>query len=131
MTKYSIRPFAEYDLTRDPIESEKRKKWNCKLSSLRIAVEHAFGRLKGCFPYLREVPGYDMLQDYRTIEALFILHNILEELNDDPSDIEDYNGIDEHMGFEEQLGGEISRDLSAQDLYRTGLLHCKQLLDLI
>ena len=70
LTKISIRPFANYDLTSNPVVAERRKKWNRRLSSLRISVEHAFGRLKGRFPYLREITGTDLTETYRFVEAL-------------------------------------------------------------
>lgn len=57
LTKYSIRPFHDHDLTSDPDEARRRKAWNCKFSSLRVRIEHVFGRLKGRFPYLRCIPG--------------------------------------------------------------------------
>ncbi|EPQ55388.1 hypothetical protein GLOTRDRAFT_9880, partial [Gloeophyllum trabeum ATCC 11539] len=100
---YSIRPFADHDLTNDPEEAARRTRWNAKLSSLRIAVEHCFGRLKGRFPILRHFPGHDLDYIFRQIEAMFILHNILEAYGDDPETIEGYNGredpeVDEIMG---------------------------------
>ncbi|KAH7921580.1 hypothetical protein BV22DRAFT_980447, partial [Leucogyrophana mollusca] len=83
----SIRPFNEFDLTDDPEEASQRKSWNRKLSSLRIFVEHAFGRLKGRFPLLRCMTGVDLIDMFRTIEASMVLHNILEQFGDDPTTI--------------------------------------------
>lgn len=79
LTTFSIRPFNDYDLTGNPTEAAQRKAWNRQLSSVQIFVEHAFGRLKGRFPYLRFMPGRNMTEMYRIIEALMIVHNILEE----------------------------------------------------
>lgn len=95
LTKYSIRPFADYDITNDPAESAERKQWNSQLSHLRVAVENAFGRLKGRFPCLRNLPGHDVREMFRTVEALLIVHNIVEEFGDDPTNIEGFNGIED------------------------------------
>lgn len=57
LTLYTIRPFQETDLTNDPQERALREKFNLALSSLRVTIEHVFGRLKGRFPYLRNIYG--------------------------------------------------------------------------
>ncbi|RPD57564.1 hypothetical protein L226DRAFT_457808 [Lentinus tigrinus ALCF2SS1-7] len=57
LTQYSVRPFQQYDITNDPAEAAIRKEWNRRLSSLRVTIEHVFGRLKGRFPYLRHITG--------------------------------------------------------------------------
>lgn len=140
LTKFTIRPFAEYDLTNDPAEAASRREWNMDLSHIRIAVEHAFGRLKGRFPILRNFPGQDLSQIFKTIQACMVLHNILTELQDDPSEIEDYEEEDEELEDEDipegnQQGGQIGRvaeDLDNMDdntLYRTGLIRRKHLLE--
>ncbi|KAG2067777.1 hypothetical protein BDR04DRAFT_951972, partial [Suillus decipiens] len=87
---FSIRPFHDHDLTNNPEEASCRKKWNKKLSSLRIFIEHAFGRLKGCFLILCGMPGRDLEVIYKTLEALMVIHNILEGLQDDPLTIFDF-----------------------------------------
>ncbi|KDQ09814.1 hypothetical protein BOTBODRAFT_82826, partial [Botryobasidium botryosum FD-172 SS1] len=82
LTKFTVRPFAEYDLTNDAAEAERRTSWNFQLSHLRIAIEHAFGRLKGRFCALRMLAVYDLDTTYKCMEALFIVHNILTQLGD-------------------------------------------------
>jgi hypothetical protein len=133
LTKFSIRPFNDHDLTEDPIEARRRKIFNKKLSQLRIFVEHAFGRLKGRFPHLRWMPGRHLTEMYQIIEALMIFHNILEELGDDPTTIRGFNGLEDDDA--EMVRGDapdrIDADLDADDLYRSGLLRRKQLLDLV
>jgi hypothetical protein len=94
LTLHTVRTFHDHDLTDNPTEASRWKKWNKKLSSVRIAIEHAFGRLKGWFPILRDFPAVDMQNTYRTIEALLILHNILETIADDVEELEDYFGRD-------------------------------------
>ena len=69
LSKFTIRPFAANDLTNDPQESRTRRKFNFMLSHLRIKIEHAFGMLKGRFPALRAMPGYDLNAIYTAIEA--------------------------------------------------------------
>ena len=139
LTKYSIRPFNDYDLTNNPHEARYRRRFNRRLSSLRIFVEHAFGRLKGRFPILRAMTGRDIDEVYRILEALMIVHNILERLRDDPSDIEDYDGEEDEdvdvvrgvaparaLGYDEGIG-----HLNDDQLYATGLLRRKWLLNLM
>lgn len=106
------------------------------LSRIRIAVEHAFGRLKGRFPILRNFPGQDHLTIYRTIQACMILHNILTELHDDPTEIEDYVGADKELEDVEALeGGGVGERVAERldhmndaTLYQTGLIRRKELL---
>lgn len=94
LTKFTIHPFSENDLTNDPKEACVRKEWNFQLSHIRIAIEHAFGCLKGRFPLLRGLPGNNLDEMYKLIEALLITHNILTELGDDPKLIEGFNGAE-------------------------------------
>ncbi|KDQ12197.1 hypothetical protein BOTBODRAFT_80261, partial [Botryobasidium botryosum FD-172 SS1] len=47
--EYLLADKGEYDLTNDAAKAERRTSWNFRLSHLRIAIEHAFGRLKGRF----------------------------------------------------------------------------------
>ena len=66
--------------------------WNRELSALQVAVEHAFGMLKGWFPALRSLPGHNLRVMWRAVEALMIVHNILTECEDNPYDIQGFNG---------------------------------------
>jgi hypothetical protein len=103
------------------------------LSPLRIAVEHAFGRLKGRFQILRSFCGHHLPPIYKTIEALLVLHNILESIDDDPEMIEGFNGKEDD-GVRETLR-EMRRQNNAGDmhtrdqLYATGVLRRKILLE--
>ncbi|EJF58573.1 hypothetical protein DICSQDRAFT_66690, partial [Dichomitus squalens LYAD-421 SS1] len=135
---YSIRPFNDYDLTTDPYESRCRRRFNRRLSSLRIFVEHAFGCLKGRFPILRSMSCHDVDEVYKILESLMVIHNILERFQDDPADIEDFDdeedeGVAEVRGeAPAHLGGEnLDGDLSNDELYATGLLRRKWLLNLM
>lgn len=119
-------------MTQQPEEAHIRKAWNRKLSSLRIFIEHAFGRLKGRFPHLRFLSGYDLNEIYRSIEALMVIHNILEGWGDDPMLIAGFNG--KEVNNVELVQGEaperMDQNLGDDDLYRTGLLRRKQLVAL-
>ncbi|KAI0039147.1 hypothetical protein FA95DRAFT_1504574, partial [Auriscalpium vulgare] len=130
---FTIRPFNDHDLTDDPVESARRTKFNRKLSSLRIFVEHAFGRLKGRFPILRNMPGRNLKEVYRTIEALMIIHNILEAFGDDPSMLKHYNGAEDADvdAVRGEADARVVLEMDGDDMYRAGLLRRKQLLDLI
>lgn len=133
LTKYSIRPFSDYDLTNDRDEAEWRKLWNQKLSSLRVAIENTFGRLKGRFPCLRNFAVRDIENAYRIIEALFVIHNIVEALGDDPDEDNGYTSADD-SDVESDEGNAHRRDahemLNDDELYRTGVARRKGLLDL-
>jgi hypothetical protein len=87
-----MRPFSEPEIMKASLEDQERmRKFNRRLSSVRISVEHAFGVLKGRFLSLRVMGPHDDVQEiYRVIEALMILHNICIEHNDHPEDIYDY-----------------------------------------
>lgn len=134
LTKYTIRPFADYDLTNDAQEAQRRQGWNQKLSSIRISVEHAFGMLKGRFPFLRHIPNYDIDHVYHIIEALLIVHNFLIDRSDDPEQIYQYHGGEDRAVIEWRNerrggGGRGGDRMSNDDLYRSGLLRRKWLLN--
>lgn len=95
-----------------------RHTFNEYLAIYRIVIEHGFGALKGRFPYLKMAPGTQPLfvdcppgppllalvlirpslsfssQILRVIESLFILHNILNKIGDDPREIENFDPTD-------------------------------------
>ena len=131
LTRYTIRPFADFDLTNNAAEADRRKRWNRSLSSLRIAVEHAFGRLKGRFPILRSFRGHQLEPIFKTVEALLILHNILESIGDDPKLIEGFNG-EEDEEVRETLremrhSGSAGDDYTCDQFYGSGVL-CRRIL---
>ncbi|EPS94762.1 hypothetical protein FOMPIDRAFT_1129721, partial [Fomitopsis schrenkii] len=130
---YTIRPFNDHDLTSDPTEARRRKKFNKRLSQLRIAVEHAFGRLKGRFPALRAMHGRKLGDIYRAVEALMIIHNILERRSDDPRRIPRFNGREDRDrdGVRGRAAEEMELWESDDAMYRAGLYRRKQLLDKI
>jgi len=92
LTQFSIRPFVDHDLTNDDEESAAWCHWNHGLSALRVRVEHAFGWLKGRFPALQALQGYELKAMWETVEALLIVHNILTAFGDNPHDIQGFNG---------------------------------------
>lgn len=77
-----------------------------------------------------------MVVIYRTIQACMILHNILTELHDDPTDIEGFDGADDAVDDVEIVEGDrvqeqVARTLDGMDdatLYQTGLIRRKELL---
>ncbi|THU93414.1 hypothetical protein K435DRAFT_670200, partial [Dendrothele bispora CBS 962.96] len=130
---FTIRPFSDEDLTTNPAEAARRSKWNRALSSLRIFVEHAFGRLKGRFPILRCMPGRILSFMYRLLVGLMILHNILEGLRDDPEQIKGFNGAEDPfvssgLGTVGQEVNERDTRLEGDAFYRTGLYRRKLLM---
>ena len=132
LTQHSIRPFNDHDLTTNANEARRRKKFNKQLSSLRIRVEHAFGRLKGRFPALRSMTGRALGAMYLSIEAVMIIHNILEERNDDPETIDGYEGQedDDVDAVRGEADDDAVRELRDGDtMFRAGLLRRKLLLE--
>ncbi|OCB86821.1 hypothetical protein A7U60_g5994 [Sanghuangporus baumii] len=105
LTKFTIRPFTDSDLTNDENEAHRRRNFNFKLSHLRICIEHSFGMLK--------------------------------DLGDDPTLIEDYDGVDELAQMQDELedgNRQVQDDIDNfgdVDLYRTGLFRRKALLNLM
>lgn len=76
--------------------------FNKLLSSIRIASEHTFGRLKGRFPSLKDMGPHDDLDDlYNVIEALMILHNVCIDWGDQPEDIWSFDPKDPPRDGEE------------------------------
>lgn len=75
---YVICPFDEHDIAEaSEIDVPHMRQFNKQLSSIRIASEHAFGHLKGCFPSLKEMGSHkDIEEMYKSIEAMMTLHNI-------------------------------------------------------
>jgi hypothetical protein len=107
-----------------------RKQWNQKLSGLRIFVEHAFGRLKGRFPYIQCIPGRNLEEIYRTIEALLVIHNILEDLDDDPSAITDVDLMSQENEPDTAETGTLTNRTQNEDiLYSQGVYRRKLLVD--
>jgi hypothetical protein len=92
VTPYTIRPFNVSELQAGDTRAAQTR-WNKKLLAAYIAVEHMFGELKGRFPYLKWVPGWNLKRVYSIVEALFILHNILRWLGDRVRDIVGEKGV--------------------------------------
>ncbi|KZP11197.1 hypothetical protein FIBSPDRAFT_757122, partial [Athelia psychrophila] len=75
---------------------------------------------EGRFPCLPNFPGHNIPQMYRTVEALLIVYNIVEEFGDDPTTIDGFNGLeDPHV---EEIFRARRNQLTEDYLYRTGLL---------
>lgn len=104
---YVLRPFTEPEVDSQPLhEKLRRRKFNKRLSSIRIYVEHAFGMLKGRFPALKDLPPEQDIQDtYRLMEALLALHNICIDFEDLPERIPFYDPADHDNGTAEDDEG--------------------------
>lgn len=97
---------------------------------MRIFVEHGFGRLKGRFQWLKCIPDHDLDEIYKTVEALFILHNFLESRNDDPTTVAGFHGLIVDVDLGVLLPRAAHLDLGIDDLFRAGLQRRKLLLEL-
>ncbi|KAG8690006.1 hypothetical protein FRC09_012173 [Ceratobasidium sp. 395] len=122
----AIRPFADHDLTDSPGTARTRKKWNQALSTHRVVVEHAFGQLKGRFPSLRLMPGWDLNRMYKAIEAMLIVHNICIDLRDRAEDIEAAYIIDRDVG---QVPDDVAQNQTKDKIRAMGLARRKRLVD--
>lgn len=75
---------------------------------MRVISEHAFGRLKGRFPSLKDMGHHNNVHDlYKAIEALMILHNICWK--DEPEYIWKYDPTDPPRP-DEEMPQEIDAD---------------------
>lgn len=79
LSTYLVTPFRENQLrVNTPGEPTAREKrfFNYKLSSSRVAVEHAFGRLKGRFRRLHYVETKSVKKAIDIVVAACVLHNM-------------------------------------------------------
>ncbi|KAH8916389.1 hypothetical protein BT69DRAFT_1228547 [Atractiella rhizophila] len=90
-----IRPFSADDLGHSPHERARRKRFNYLLSSKRIGVEHAFGRLKVRFPGLMLMAGRHIDEIYEVILPLMAIHNICIDFGDKADDLPDYQELNQ------------------------------------
>ncbi|KAE9387071.1 hypothetical protein BT96DRAFT_838206, partial [Gymnopus androsaceus JB14] len=80
-------------------------KFSIHLSSEHIRVEHAFGKLKGCFPSLKEMGSHKKVQEmYKVIEVLLILHNMCINYGDVPEYIFDFDPTNDTIPVEVAAG---------------------------
>ncbi|KAF8836147.1 hypothetical protein BDN67DRAFT_911697, partial [Paxillus ammoniavirescens] len=112
---YILRPFTdpEVDSGGNIAEQYRRRKFNNRLSSIRIAVEHTFGLLKGRFPALKDLPPeIDIQNTYRLVHALMVMHNICIDLEDHPEDIPEIIFGDDSRTLPKDAEGDEDADLS-------------------
>lgn len=105
------------------------RRFNFRLSSVRIASEHAYGMLKGRFLSLKEMGKHSDIQDiYRAIEAMIVLHNICIDWGDKPEDSWSFSLRDDWESHEEdeededvnnEVGGEIIEGEAEVPVYET------------
>jgi hypothetical protein len=105
---YVLRPFTEPEVNGQlAAEKARRRKFNKRLSSQRIIVEHTFGMLKGRFPSLKDLPPEQDIRDtYRVVEALFTLHNMCIDLGDTPESIPLFDSSDPDA--DENFGDDVA-----------------------
>lgn len=106
------------------------------MSHIRITVEHAYGRLKGHFRALQNLPGRDIEEMLQSIEALLILHNILLEFGDagedmewsDPNKEREDEELDENLD-EDDIRRRMTSRLNDEKVYQAGIHRRKLLVD--
>jgi hypothetical protein len=93
---YVLRPFDKTEFVgASPADIPHMREFNVLLSSVRIASEHAYGLLKGCFLSLKGMGEHkDVQTKYKAIEAMLVLHNICIDWNDHPDSIWQYDPTD-------------------------------------
>lgn len=85
---YTLRPFSEPEIAARLAERVRLRQFNKHISSIRIRVEHAFGKLKGCFPSLKALgANQDIHEIYRAVQAMMVLHNLCIDWGDSPEEI--------------------------------------------
>jgi hypothetical protein len=135
LSQYLILPYDDHELPDpDPQVTFRHRVWNNAFSSQWMVVEHAFGRLKARFGYLKGIRGWEIETIHRVVESLLVLHNILIALGDLPDDIEGVEGIingDGEACIREGAGFELSRAGSDRmdHNHRVGKLRRENLLN--
>ncbi|XP_058087494.1 uncharacterized protein LOC131234578 [Magnolia sinica] len=116
--RYHLKEFKQGCLLRD-----KEELFNLHYSSLRNAIEHAFGVLKARFPILKNTPNYPIETQTKIVIACYIIHNhIINERSDvllnDSNDISyDTNeGQEYHSCADEFHNGTIEMEESDSDV---------------
>ncbi|KAF8152557.1 hypothetical protein B0H34DRAFT_821883, partial [Crassisporium funariophilum] len=77
------------------------------------------------------MPGRNLDEMFRIVEALMVLHNILEEWGDDPTTIRGFTGQEDEDIDEVRGEAPVQMDLDGDALYQQGLLQRKLLVDLM
>lgn len=70
------------------------------------------------------MPGTDLtvIYIYMTVKALMVIHNILVGLDDDPADIDEYNGVDDLLANRDtQRSTREINNIVDTELHRMGL----------
>lgn len=127
---WAIHPFSEPEITTAPADIQPlMRRFNFRLSSVRIASEHAYGMLKGRFLLLKEMGKHADIQDiYKAIETLIVIHNICIDWGDKPEDIWSFdpkeswaNGEDDNEDEEEnnEVGGEAIQGQAEVPVHET------------
>ncbi|KAI5122885.1 hypothetical protein M0805_003336 [Coniferiporia weirii] len=131
LTKSTILPFSISQLTDNPAEEHRRRRFNVSHSRLRKKIEHAVGMLKGRFPALRSMPSSGNINNvYCAIEALMVVHNILIDFHDDPTEIDDYNGSNDEDVVRPHRGFAQEDSIIDPNLFQAGLTRRDSLLEI-
>ena len=92
-TRYHLKEFSRENPINTPQEL-----FNHRHSSLRNAIEHAFGILKQSFPILRHATSYQIRTQTKIVLACCILHNFIT-IEDDISFEVDIEKEDDREGI--------------------------------
>ncbi|KAG9102107.1 hypothetical protein FS749_015690 [Ceratobasidium sp. UAMH 11750] len=82
---YPISPFVvtPFDRRERRIDGNRKRQFNKKISTARVIIERTFGQLKGRFPALHRLGVVqDMMELYRAVEAMMVMHNMCFDLHD-------------------------------------------------
>lgn len=120
LTSCTIRTFNEVELRLLPAdEHDQALEFNKIVTSQRTHIEHAFGQLKGRFPFLREAIGRDDKRMWLCITACVILHNMMKDWNDGLGDMDDWDdnpeGEDEDIAVGPDRNGAAAEENANRD----------------
>lgn len=134
VTRYLIALFyPDQCVDANPEVTAVRRRWNKAFSSERIIVEHAFGKLKARFPFIRCMRGWDITNMCRVVESLLVLHNILLSFGDEAEDID---GVDmlavlrqQHEERPHEANFHLAQPVTTANMRNVGLERRRQLVD--
>jgi DDE superfamily endonuclease len=109
ITPYTIQSFDDQELNHGG-EHHQHTAFNKMHASVQIVVEHSFGELKGRFPALKWLAGNDVTWSYHSVEALMILANIFQMLQDSPWEIPDFDGSDDLAQHVQEMANPLVAD---------------------
>jgi hypothetical protein len=100
-----------------------------------MVVEHAFGYLKGRFPWLKAIPSHDLVHALHVTEVLMVVYNIMLTFADYPEDVP---GVElhelmhqewEHAPRESEFEPTIATTQSSDSVCMVGTEHRRLLVE--